>query len=101
MPTPEIPIDQQQVQERSESFPEIAKSGIQPAPTNFTPAVDEKGKPLTETPETKDVDIKLPGNQSRWLEWSKGVIEDAKTWLGKFLLRAGAIKENGTNQSTK
>ena len=101
MPTPEIPVDQQQVQERAETFPEIEKSGVQPAPTNFTPVNDEKGKPLTETPETKDVNIKLPGKEVRWLEWSKGVIEDAKTWLGRFFLREEDIKEHNANSANK
>ena len=64
------------------------KEVIRPTQTQFSQQVsDDQGKPLIQTPGTKEVVIELPAEPERLKKVSKGKISDSLTWFAAFWLR--------------
>src|SRR5258708_25113940 len=102
MATPEIPIDQK-VTERPEgpTFSEtLQQAGVTATPVNVKPVVNNQGEPLITTGALGSAKIQLPADPPTLLVWSKGLIENAKTCLGKFFLRKLPIKEKNNSSNT-
>jgi hypothetical protein len=79
------------VEERSEEISPLTierKEVIQPQVTQFTQkVVDDNGRNLIETPETKEIKIELPASVESLKSTSKGSSDDSLTWFAKFWLR--------------
>ena len=98
MPTPEIPVDQKVIEHPTEVVSEtLTRAGITSTPTNVTQVNDKAGKPLISTPVTPGAKIQYPGDTPTLIAWSKGAVNNAKTWLGRFLLRALARNKYANN----
>ena len=64
------------------------KEVIQPSVTQFTKQViDDNGKPLIQTRESKEIKIELPATPDRLKKVSKGSISDSLTWFAAFWVR--------------
>jgi len=73
-------------------------SGIKKVETAFTATIkDNQGNPIISAPATVSAKIQLPGDVPTLIAWSKGAVNNAKTWLGRFFLRALAIKKYANN----
>jgi len=79
------------VEERPEEISPLTiekKEVIQPQVTQFTQkVVDDNGKELIETPETKEIIIELPASVESLKNTSKGPSDNSLTWFAKFWLR--------------
>lgn len=79
------------VEERAEGISPLTierKEVIQPKVTQFTKQVaDDNGKPLIQTPESKEIKIELPASPDRLEKVSKGSASDSLTWFASFWLR--------------
>ncbi|GEM_PF-6125416 len=90
MPTPENPV----ITEHQEEFkvPENLKSEITAIETNVKTniQVDNHGQPVITRSDKQSLSlrdkIQLP-DRATWLQKAKGSINDAITWLAKYLLR--------------
>jgi len=92
MPTPENPL----ITERPESpivSETLQQAGITSTPTNVKPVQDNNGKPMFVTPATQSAKIQIPGDQKTLIAQAKGSVNNALTWLAKFLLRMMKKKE--------
>lgn len=88
IPRPEVP----QVQERQEEFvvPETLQqsTGVQVVQKNFKPQLkDDNGRQIIQTPPTKVIQVTPPADEETLKEWSKGSINDTRSWLGIFWRR--------------
>lgn len=88
IPRPEVP----QIQERQEEFivPETLQqsTGVQVVQKNFKPQLkSDKGTQLIQTPPEKVVEVTPPADEETLKVWSKGSIEDSRSWLGLFWKR--------------
>jgi hypothetical protein len=85
------------VEEIPEQFPEIpedveAKESPQATKTKFDANVeDDNGRPILETPETREVTITIPTEMEKIEQLSKGSTDDSITWWAKFYVRSVAI----------
>ena len=64
-----------------------AKEGVKAVKTQITAKVEDGGKPLMESPVTKEVSIEIPKDKDTLEAYSKGDTEDAITWWGASFLR--------------
>ena len=64
------------------------KEVLTPTPSRFSGQVfTDKGKPIIETPESKEIMVEIPRLQSDLQTLSKGSGDDAITWFARFWLR--------------
>jgi len=79
------------LEERAEDISPLIierKEVIQPTVTQFTKQVtDDNGKPLIQTPESKEITIELPASQDRLKKVAKGPAADSLTWFAAFWMR--------------
>lgn len=85
-------FDQPLVKERPTDMeipPELERGGtVTRVPSQFqAKVVDDTGKPLIQTPQTKTVTIQVPATQKQLEDWSKGDSENAITWFAVFWIR--------------
>lgn len=91
--SPEVKRGELPVEERPEEFPEmlIVEDKSVPSttsiPTQVKPVYDENGQPLTQTPQTQQITIKIPKPREKLSAISKGSVSDALTWGAKYWLR--------------
>lgn len=81
------------VEVRPEDFPEIpeeieAKEGVKATKSSFDAKIeDQDGKPMVESPATKDVTITIPTEIEKIETLSKGSTDDSVTWWATYYLR--------------
>lgn len=64
------------------------KEAVTPTPSKFTAqTLDDLGKPLIETPETKKISIEIPEDKEQLERLSRGSDEDTSTWSARYWLR--------------
>jgi len=64
-----------------------AKEGVKAVKTQITAKVEDRGKPLMESPVTKVTSVEIPKSGETLETYSKGDTEDARTWWGASFLR--------------
>ena len=66
----------------------LEKTGIEKVETAYKATVqDDQGKPLVQTPATKQVSIQIPRDKEILESSAKGKISSSLTWFGRFWLR--------------
>lgn len=84
------PSSSEDIQIREEEIPEEIErlEGVKATRSKFTAKVtDDKGKPLIESPETKQIEIVIPEGEDVLETKAKGDTEDSGTWRAKYFLR--------------
>ncbi len=76
--------------------PAHLQNEMQKVETAFTANVKDGSQPLISTPANQNVKIQLPSDVPTLIQWSKGSIVNAITWLANFWLRILKIKQNAS-----
>lgn len=91
--SPETKRGELPVEERPEEFPETLRIEDKSVPltssipTQVKPVYDDNGQPITQTPQTQQITIKIPKGKEELTTLSKGSVGNAPTWDAAYWLR--------------
>lgn len=88
--SPERKVPAEEVVRRPEEVEvseDLQKEGVTPTLETPKAQIEDRGRLLVESEETKKITIEVPADQEKLKSWSKGSIKDSITWLGRHGLR--------------